>query len=67
VHGRAKACRRIAIKNRREVTLFSRHQKVLNKRFPSVVDALGSLEGDFGLDEEIVALDSQGRPSFHPL
>jgi hypothetical protein len=27
-----------------EVTLFSRHEKVLNKRFPRIVDALGSLE-----------------------
>ena len=29
----------IAVKHGREVTLFSRHQKVLNKRFPKVVEA----------------------------
>ena len=51
----------------KEVTLFSRHKKVLNKRFPSVVEALASLEGDFVLDGELVALDPQGRPSFQIL
>jgi ATP-dependent DNA ligase len=50
-----------------EVTLFSRHEKVLNKRFPRIVDALGSLEGDFVLNGELVALDSQGRSSFQIL
>ena len=57
----------IAVKRGREVTLFSRNQKVLNKRFPKVVDALASLDGDFVLDGELVALDSQGRPSFQLL
>jgi bifunctional non-homologous end joining protein LigD len=37
---------------------------VLNRRFPSVVEALASLEGDLVLDGELVALDSQGKPSF---
>ena len=50
----------IAVKHARDVTLFSRHKKVLNRRFPGVV---ASLEGDFVLDGELVALDSQGRPS----
>jgi ATP-dependent DNA ligase len=54
----------IAVKRRREVTLFSRHKKVLNKRFPSVVEALALLEGDSVLDGAPVALDSQGKPSF---
>ena len=54
----------IAVKRGREVTLFSRHKKVLTRRFPSVVEAFVSLEGDFVLDGELVALDSQGRPSF---
>jgi bifunctional non-homologous end joining protein LigD len=52
------------VKRGREVTLFSRHKKVLNKRFPGVVDALASLDGDLVLDGELVALDSKGRPSF---
>ena len=47
--------------------LFSRHRNVLNKRFPGVMDALASLDGDFALDGELVALDSQGRPSFQLL
>ena len=49
------------------VTLFSRNEKVLNKRFPKVVDALASLGGDFVLDGELVAFDPQGRPSFQLL
>jgi bifunctional non-homologous end joining protein LigD len=57
----------IAAKRGGEVTLFSRHQKVLNRRFPGVVDALASLKGDFVLDAELVAFDSQGRPSFQIL
>jgi bifunctional non-homologous end joining protein LigD len=54
----------IAVTRRSEVTLFSRNQKVLNKRFPKIVEALASLVGDFVLDGELVALDPQGRPSF---
>jgi DNA ligase D-like protein (predicted ligase) len=57
----------IVVKRGREVTLFSRHEKVLNRRFPGVVDALSSLDGDFVLDGELVALDSEGRPSFQML
>ena len=57
----------IAVKREREVTLFSRHKKVLNKRFPRVVEALASLGDDFLPDGELVALDSQGRPSFQLL
>jgi ATP-dependent DNA ligase len=57
----------MAVKRGREVTLFSRHQKVLNKRFHGIVETLASLEGDFVLDGELVALDSEGRPSFRIL
>ena len=57
----------IAVKHGKEVTLFSRHRKVLNRRFLGVVDALASLKGDFVLDGELVALDPQGRPSFQLL
>ena len=35
----------IAVKRGKEVTLFSRRRKVLNKRFPGVVDALASFDG----------------------
>ena len=57
----------IAVKGGREITLFSRNQKVLNKRFQGVTTALASLEGDSILYGELVALDSQGRPSFQML
>jgi bifunctional non-homologous end joining protein LigD len=40
---------------------------VLNKRLPNVVDALASLSSDFVLDGELVAFDSQGKPSFQIL
>ena len=54
----------IAVKRGKEITLFSRNQKVLNKRFQKIVQALASLESDFVLDGEPVASDPQGRPSF---
>ena len=57
----------IAVKRGKELTLFSRHKKVLNRRFPGVVEALASLGGDFVLDGELVAMDPQGRPSFQLL
>jgi ATP-dependent DNA ligase len=47
----------IAVKRAKDVTLFSRHKKVLNRRFPSVVE---TLTGDFVFDGEPVALDWQG-------
>jgi ATP-dependent DNA ligase len=57
----------IAVKRGKEVTLFSRNQKVLNRRFTKVVEALASLKGDFVLDGELVVFDPQGRPSFQLL
>jgi bifunctional non-homologous end joining protein LigD len=57
----------IVVKRGREVTLFSRHEKVLSKRFHTVVKALASLEGDFVLDGELVALDLQRKASLQLL
>jgi hypothetical protein len=57
----------IAVKRGTAITLFSRNEKVLSKRFPKVVDALASLGSDFVLDGELVAFDPQGRPSFQLL
>jgi bifunctional non-homologous end joining protein LigD len=57
----------IAVKQGKEIALFPRHKKVLNRRFPGVVDALASLKGDFDLDGEVVVLDLEGRPSFQLL
>jgi bifunctional non-homologous end joining protein LigD len=42
-------------------------RKCSTGRFPKVVEALASLAGDFVLDGELVAIDSQGRPSFQLL
>jgi hypothetical protein len=39
-------------------------REYFNKRFPRVVEGLASLGGDFVLYCELIALDSQGRPSF---
>jgi ATP-dependent DNA ligase len=57
----------IAVKRGREITFFSRHKKVLHKRFVQVVAALSSIGSDFVLDGELVALDLQGKPSFQLL
>jgi len=57
----------IAVKSGSEVTLFSRNEKTLNRRFPEVVKALRVVPGDFVVDGELVALDEQGRPSFQLL
>jgi hypothetical protein len=54
----------IAVRNDSEITLFSRNRNALNDRFPNIVEALRSIDGDFVLDGEIVALDGQGKPSF---
>jgi hypothetical protein len=43
----------IAVKREREATLFSRHKKVLNKRFPGVVEALVSLKDDLFSTENL--------------
>ena len=40
---------------------------MLNERFPKVVEMLSLLKGDFVLDGELVAIDSQGKPSFQLL
>jgi bifunctional non-homologous end joining protein LigD len=57
----------LAVKSGLEVTLFSRNRKVFNDRFPNITEAVKSIEGDFVLDGEIVALDIHGRPSFQLL
>ena len=57
----------IVVKRGSQVTLYSRNEKVLNNRFPKLVGALASLDGDFVLDGELVALDTKGRPSFQVL
>ena len=59
--------RALAIKQGGKVRLFSRRNNLLNDRFPPIVDAVSKLEDGLILDGEIVALDSEGRPSFNIL
>jgi len=48
----------------RGAQLWSRNQKSLSRRFPSVVKTLAGLPDDTIIDGEVVALDQHGRPSF---
>jgi bifunctional non-homologous end joining protein LigD len=57
----------LALKNGKKVTLYSRNEKNLNGRFPTLAKALAALPGEFAIDGEIVALDHEGRPSFQLL
>ncbi len=58
----------LAIKNGKEVELWSRNQKSLNERFPAVVKAVAKLPiKSCMLDGEVCALDEQGRSSFQVL
>ena len=59
--------RALAIKDKAEACLLSRRNNALNDRFPTISDALKSLNDDLILDGEIIALDAQGRPSFNLL
>src|SRR5579883_796887 len=59
--------RALALKNDSEVTLLSRNNRVLNRRFPAIVAGLAALPSDTMLDGEIVALDREGRPAFNAL
>ncbi len=58
----------LAIKNGKEVELWSRNEKPLNERFPEVVKAVAKLSIKSGiLDGEVCALDKSGRSSFQLL
>jgi bifunctional non-homologous end joining protein LigD len=60
--------RALAAKDGDHVRLISRNQKNLTADYPSVVNALRSIqEHTVLLDGEIVALDANGRPSFQAL
>jgi ATP-dependent DNA ligase len=49
------------------VTLFSRNQKPLNKRFPYIAGALADLPDGTVADGEVVAIDDSGRSDFNLL
>ncbi len=58
----------LAVKNGKEVKLWSRNKKPLNERFPEVVKAVAKLSTtNCVLDGEVCALDEKGRSSFQLL
>src|SRR5471032_3263937 len=58
----------LAIKNGRDVELWSRNQKRLDGRFPEIVKAVARLSiKNCILDGEVCALDAQGKSSFQLL
>ena len=59
--------RAVAVKSGDTVTLYSRNRKILNKRFPYIVEPLRGLPDGTVVDGEIVALDDEGRPNFNLL
>lgn len=59
--------RALVMKNRGDVTLFSRRGNNLNGRFPTIAAAFSFLANDVIVDGELVVLDEQGRPSFSAL
>ncbi len=57
----------LALRDESGVKLYSRKKNLLSSRFPTIVKALEFMEPGMILDGEIVALDSNGRPSFNLL
>jgi DNA ligase D-like protein (predicted ligase) len=59
--------RAIAVKSRSRLTLLSRRNKSLNRKFPQIVEALGDLPEGTVVDGELVGLDDGGHPEFNLL
>ena len=59
--------RALAFWDGRRLTLRSRNGIVITGRYPELADLGGALRTRAVLDGEIVALDEEGRPSFHLL
>jgi ATP-dependent DNA ligase len=59
--------RTVAVKSGGAVTLYSRNRKILNKRFPYIVEPLRNVPDGTVVDGEIVVLDDDGRPVFNLL
>lgn len=59
--------RALAIKTADRVYLRSRNDNDFNARYPQIVNALSLMPNDTVIDGEIVALDTDGKPSFNLL
>ena len=59
--------RALAIKSDGKVQLRSRNDNDFTRRYPAITKALGPIPDETVLDGEVVALDSEGRPSFNLL
>ncbi|MBO0694858.1 MAG: non-homologous end-joining DNA ligase [Verrucomicrobia bacterium] len=60
--------RLIGVKRHEKVSLLSRNQNELARRFPEIVEAIKTLPaGECVIDGEVVALDEEGRSSFQLL
>jgi len=59
--------RALAIKTAGKVHLRSRNDNDFNARYPQIVNALSLMPNDTVIDGEIVALDTDGKPSFNLL
>jgi bifunctional non-homologous end joining protein LigD len=54
-------CRALAVKSGGDYSLFSRRKKLLNRKFPDIVEPLADLPEGTVVDGELVALDESGR------
>jgi bifunctional non-homologous end joining protein LigD len=59
--------RALAIKTAGKVHLRSRNNNDFNARYPEIVNALSPMPNDTVIDGEVVALDTDGKPSFNLL
>jgi DNA ligase D-like protein (predicted ligase) len=57
----------VAIKTNGKVRLYSRNGNDFTERYSSITKALSALSDETTIDGEVVALDSNGRPSFNTL
>src|SRR5258707_14463198 len=58
--------RALAMKSGGRVHLRSRNDNDFNVRYPGIVKALAPMPDETVIDGEVVALNSEGRPSFNP-